>query len=118
MRPNKDSYISGATAIGLFSTTILYTILLYTLVTLVLLIGIYLENGEITPQVDKSLYMACYRIFEIVFDIFLLFYSLVLSKWKMTDLTTATTVIAYLDIFFNISLFFKNACDSLDNDDL
>lgn len=106
---NRDSFISGATALGLFSTIIVYTVLFYSTITMILQI---LCTGGIISKQDQNSCMACYRIYEIVFDTFILFYSLVLSKWEMTEFTTATTVMACLDIFFNIFLCLKNLRDS------
>ncbi|CAG2228970.1 unnamed protein product [Mytilus edulis] len=113
---NRDTYISGSTATGLFSTIIVYTILLYTLVTLFLLWSLYYKHDEFTLTSQKNNLMTAYRVFEIVFDIFILFYSLVVSKWEVTDFTTATTVIACFDIILNISLCYKHCYCSNDDD--
>lgn len=79
---NRDTYISGSSAIGLFSTIIVYTILLYTLVTLIILWNIYGDHDKLTRTRQKNLSMAAYRVFEVVFDILFYFIALLFQNGK------------------------------------
>jgi hypothetical protein len=55
--------------------------------------------------------MAAYRFHEIIFDLLVLFYSLVLSEWEMTEFATATTVLSSLDIVVNCVILGRNWYD-------
>lgn len=108
---NRDTFIDGATAIGLFCVIILHTIILYGTVTVSLLCSNTPGTGEFDEDRDGPMTMAAYRFHEIVFDLLVLFYSLVLSEWEMTEFATATTVLSCLDIVVNCVILGRNWYD-------
>lgn len=110
---NQENFLSGATAIGLFATILLDSFALVLTTALCLRI-LHKGTGPISDFDENDALMYGYRTYEIGFDVLILFYSLVLSDWEMTEFTTATTVLASLDILLNSSMAVKYAYDRYD----
>ena len=110
---NMETFIDGPTALGLFCVIILHTIILYGTVTVYLLCSYTpgTETLEFDEDRDGPTTMAAYRFHEIIFDLLVLFYSLVLSEWEMTEFATATTVLSSLDIVVNCVILGRNWYD-------
>ena len=109
---NRYTFIDGATAIGLFCVIVLHIIILYGTVTVFLLCSYTPETTvEFDEDRDGPMTMAAYRFNEIVFDLLVLFYSLVLSEWEMTEFAKATTVLSSLDIVVNCVILGHNWYD-------
>jgi hypothetical protein len=110
---NMETFIDGPTALGLFCVIILHTIILYGTVTVYLLCSYTpgTEALEFDEDRDGPTTMAAYRFHEIIFDLLVLFYSLVLSEWEMTEFATATTVLSCLDIVVNCVILGHNWYD-------
>lgn len=108
---NRDTFIDGATAIGLFCVIIVHTIILYGTVTAYLIYSHAPETGDFDEDRDGPTTMASYRFNEIIFDLLVLFYGLVLSDWEMTEFATATTVLSSLDIAVNCVILGRNWYD-------
>jgi hypothetical protein len=106
---NRDTFIDNPTALGLFCIIILHIVILYGTVTVYLLCS---SSPETTEEFDEDIYgprtMTAYRFHEIIFDLLVLFYSLVLSEWEMTEFATATTVLSCLDIVVNCVILGRN----------
>lgn len=107
---DQENFLSGSTALGLFSTILLYSFTLILTTALCLRI-LHKGTGPISDFDENDALMYGYRTSEIGFDIFILFYSLVVSEWKMNEFTTATTVLASLDILLNFSMLVKYKVD-------
>jgi hypothetical protein len=109
---NRDTFIDNPTALGLFCIIILHIVILYGTVTVYLLCS---SSPETTEEFDEDIYgprtMTAYRFHEIIFDLLVLFYSLVLSEWEMTEFATATTVLSCLDIVVNCVILGHNWYD-------
>lgn len=54
---------------------------------------------------------AHYKVNDIIFDIILIFYSIVISDWLLTYATLVVTVILCMDILLNLILYIKACCD-------
>lgn len=100
---NKETFIEETYALGLFITIIVFTLTSYILIELAVWFGEFLF--------DDLICMIFYRVHEIEFDVLVFFYSLVLSDWKMTEFTIATTVLASSDILINIIILIRNCYD-------
>lgn len=106
---NKETFVEGKTARGLFITIVVFTVLAY----LAMEVLVWLDTSGADSK-HILLYMIPYRTFEIEFDILVGFYSLVLSNWNMKLFTTTTTVLAIVDLVVNIIILGRN-CYGYDN---
>lgn len=104
---HKETFIEGRAALGLFTIIIMFTVTSYIVIEFVVLLG---------TNIDYLICMVFYRVHEIEFDVFMFFYSQVLTNWKMTEFSTATTVLAMLDIVLNTCMLSRNCYDINSND--
>lgn len=104
---NKKTFVDIPAALGLFIFIVMFTALTYISTELV----IWLIRNELYNIDDVLRSMIIYRIYEIEFDILMLYFSLVLSDWEMNQFTKATTVLALADIGVNIIILAKNVYD-------
>ncbi|CAG2224512.1 unnamed protein product [Mytilus edulis] len=100
----KEIIIEGKTALGLFITIIVFTVISY----FVSVVSVLVDDDKDTTNSRILESMIFYRIYEIEFDVLVFFYSLVLSDWKMTEFTTATTVLACVDLVLSILMLVQN----------
>lgn len=105
---NIETIVAKPAALGLFIFIVVFTALSYISTELV----IWLIRNELYNIDDVLRSMIVYRIYEIDFDILMLYYSLVLSDWEMNQFTTATTVLACGDICVNIIILARNVYDT------
>lgn len=102
---SKEIFIQKETALGIFWSIVVFTLISY------ITIGISVWLNDKNDDDELLIKMISYRIYEIEFDILVLFYSLVLSNWEMTDFSTATTLLACIDTLTNTILLGKNSYD-------
>ncbi|CAG2220364.1 unnamed protein product [Mytilus edulis] len=108
---NEEIFIEGKTALGLFITIVVFTMITY----IVIKVSVWIAHVDR----DDSLldHMIFYRLYEIEFDILVFIYSLYLSYWKITEFTTTTTVLGCVDILVNIIILGRNVYDSKEKTD-
>lgn len=104
---NKKTFVDNPAALGIFIFIVVFTALTYISTELV----IWLIRNELYNIDDVLRSMIIYRIYEIEFDILMLYFSLVLSDWEMNQFTKATTVLALVDIGVNIIILARNVYD-------
>ncbi len=105
---NKDMYIEGPAAKGLFGIIIIHVVIMYAT-----------ELCVVCAPCDHTVYRtkyflelsAHYKVNDIIFDIILIFYSIVISDWLLTYATLVVTVILCMDILLNLILYIKACCD-------
>jgi len=80
----------------------------------------YVHLRQKTEEFDEDKHgprtKTAYRFHEIIFDLLVLFYSLELSEWDMTEFATATTVLSCLDVVVNCAILGRNFYDVWTND--
>ena len=91
---NADSFYENSTRIGLLSTLIWLLTFKYSATTF---IALYKPDDDTfrTDENDENnvnIRLICYRLFEIDYDIFILFYGFELSDYEMTDIARVLTV--------------------------
>lgn len=99
----KETFINYKAAIGLFSMIIIHLvwITLSELITNCVDWDIDIEDDNINKYIILS---AANKLRDIVFDIYLLFYSLILSEWEMTYFSITIIVLFVSDILCNFTL--------------
>ncbi|CAG2220370.1 unnamed protein product [Mytilus edulis] len=110
---NREIFIEGKTALGLFIYIVVFTVISYIAIEVAVWINCYADDMEDTDILTSMIY---YRLYEIEFDVLVFFYTLVLSDWKLTEFTTATTCLASVDIVINIIMLGKNFYDVKDTE--
>ncbi|CAC5407712.1 unnamed protein product [Mytilus coruscus] len=109
---NNENYKESNAALGFFILIVTFILIYYGgFLGLTCLLREVLKEGGDEKETGLRV-MIIYRVLEIEFDIFVLFYSLVLSEWEMTDFSIATTILASIDIGASISALLKNCYDT------
>ncbi|CAG2223989.1 unnamed protein product [Mytilus edulis] len=109
---NNETYKESNAALGFFILIVTFILIYYGgfLGLTCLLREVFQHFGDETETGLRV--MIIYRVLEIEFDIFVLFYSLILSEWEMTNFSIATTILASIDIGASISALLKNCYDT------
>lgn len=108
---NRNIYLDAKSAKGLFITIVVFTVMPYSITV----VHVWFTKHNIKKT---NLAMVFYRYFEILFDVLVLFYSLVLSELELTEFTKATSVLSCVDIFINIIMLGRNCYDIYKKDDI
>lgn len=110
---NRDTNDEGDISFFLFCFIVMYTLCFYAFITFMLVYKILVisSSDDLSLDIRFERFMMIYRCLEVIFDITVLLYSLILSGWEMTEFTIATTVLSLSDILVNCLMIVKNCCD-------
>lgn len=116
---NRDTEDEGDIAFFLFCFIVIYTVCFYAFITFLLVyrICMFSSRKELLSDSRFECFMMIYRCLEIIFDLVVLLYSLILSEWEMTEFTIATTALSVSDIVVNVLIVLKNCCDCYNEED-
>ncbi|CAC5373917.1 PARP10_14_15 [Mytilus coruscus] len=116
---NRDTEDEGDIAFFLFCFIVIYTVCFYAFITFLLVyrICMFSSRKELLSDSRFERFMMIYRCLEILFDLVVLLYSLILSEWEMTEFNIATTALSVSDIVVNVLIVLKNCCDCYNEED-
>lgn len=87
---------------------ILYTVIIFHLMWM-FMTELFVSYSICCRTVGNMMYLlligANYRLLDIVFDLYLVLYSIMLSDWKMTELSITIITFFCIDIFLNFALY-------------
>ena len=103
---NKDMLIEGPVAKGMFGIIIIHVVIMYATE----LCMVCATCGRTDDKTKHFLELSAhYKVNDIIFDIMLIFYSIVTSDWFQQYFTLVVTVILCIDILLNL-IFCIKAC--------
>lgn len=111
---NKDMFIEGPAAKGLFGIIIIHVAIMYSTELCV----VCATSGRTICKTKYFLELSAhYKVNDIIYDIMLIFYSIVISDWLLTYFTLGVTIILCVDILLNLIVYIKACCDVYQTDE-
>ena len=95
---NRTNYVNSSSAVVLFTFLIIHLVWMY---TTSFCVGVAANKDIFTIYI----FHANYKLLDMLFDLYIIVYSLVLKDWQMTDIIITVTVIFCTDILYNLVLY-------------
>lgn len=105
---NKETIRDEKGALAFCAIIAVYTVLFYYVIVYAVLLFL---PDQVTDYKQRYHTLSfAYRFCETIFDILMLFYSLILSRFEMTTITMVVTVVSVSDLILNIGFLISNIC--------